>query len=237
MLKYPIFILAGGLATRLRPKTLKIPKYILEVCGRPFVFHQIELLKKNGFQKFIISSGYLEKKIKYTIKNSDLNKNKIDIRKDGKKLLGTGGAVINSLKYLPNIFCLIFGDSYLPINYKKYIDRFDIKKYDCLITVYKNNNKYCLSNINIVGNKIKRYKKLKIKNKNYKYINYGFMIFKKDFFKNYLSQKGEKLDLDLMLEESIKNNKTQFLKVKKTFFEIGSNEGIARLENYLKQRT
>ena len=107
MLKYPIFILAGGLATRLRPKTLKIPKYILEVCGRPFVFHQIELLKKNGFQKFIISSGYLEKKIKYTIKNSDLNKNKIDIRKDGKKLLGTGGAVINSLKYLPNIFCLI----------------------------------------------------------------------------------------------------------------------------------
>ncbi len=44
----PVIILAGGLATRLRPLTESIPKALIEVAGRPFLAHQLELLKRHG---------------------------------------------------------------------------------------------------------------------------------------------------------------------------------------------
>ena len=50
---YPIVILAGGLATRLRPITEKIPKSLIEINGDPFVFHQLDLLKKKASKKYI----------------------------------------------------------------------------------------------------------------------------------------------------------------------------------------
>ena len=59
----PIAILAGGLATRLRPVTETIPKALIEVAGEPFLAHQLRLLRRNGFERVVMCVGYLGEKI------------------------------------------------------------------------------------------------------------------------------------------------------------------------------
>ena len=56
---FPVAILAGGLATRLRPVTEKIPKLLVEVAGEPFFSHQLRLLKQNGLTRIVLCVGYL----------------------------------------------------------------------------------------------------------------------------------------------------------------------------------
>ena len=57
--KYPVAILAGGLATRLRPLTEKIPKVLLPVAGKPFLAHQLELLRSQGIRRVVLCLGHL----------------------------------------------------------------------------------------------------------------------------------------------------------------------------------
>jgi NDP-sugar pyrophosphorylase family protein len=59
----PIAILAGGLATRLRPVTETIPKALIEVAGEPFLAHQLRLLRRSGFERVVLCVGYLGEKI------------------------------------------------------------------------------------------------------------------------------------------------------------------------------
>ena len=55
----PVAILAGGLATRLRPITEKIPKALVEVAGRPFIGWQLEQLRAEGINEVVLCTGYL----------------------------------------------------------------------------------------------------------------------------------------------------------------------------------
>jgi len=116
---YPVAILAGGLATRLKPITEKLPKLLVEVAGEPFFSHQIRLLKKAGLTRIVLCVGYLGERIAEAY--GDGSKWGIDIRYsfDGPKLLGTGGALIQALPQLGGAFYVLYGDSYLPIDYGK----------------------------------------------------------------------------------------------------------------------
>ena len=54
-----VVILAGGLATRLKPISEMIPKSLIEINGEPFIFHQLRLLKRKGVDRVVICTGYL----------------------------------------------------------------------------------------------------------------------------------------------------------------------------------
>src|SRR6218665_2665951 len=88
----PVAILAGGLATRLRPITEKIPKLLVEVAGEPFFSHQLRLLKQNGLTRIVLCVGYLGEKIVEQYGDGSAWGVHIDYSFDGEKLLGTGGA-------------------------------------------------------------------------------------------------------------------------------------------------
>src|SRR5258706_12972863 len=60
----PVAILAGGLATRLRPITEKIPKVLVPVAGKPFLAHQLELLCRTGIQRVVLCVGHLGEMIR-----------------------------------------------------------------------------------------------------------------------------------------------------------------------------
>src|SRR2546423_6512268 len=55
---WPVAILAGGLATRLRPVTENIPKALIEIAGHPFLAHQLRLLQSAGISKGVLLGGY-----------------------------------------------------------------------------------------------------------------------------------------------------------------------------------
>ena len=96
----PVAILAGGMATRLRPITEKIPKLLVEVAGEPFFSHQLRLLKKAGLTRLVLCVGYLGEMITERYGDGSAWGVHIDYAFDGPKLLGTGGALIRALPKL-----------------------------------------------------------------------------------------------------------------------------------------
>src|SRR4051812_41620606 len=114
---WPVAILAGGLATRLRPITEKVPKLLVEVAGEPFFSHQIRLLKKAGLTRLVLCVGHLGEKIVEQYGDGAAWGVQIDYSFDGPTLLGTGGALMQALPKLGENFFVLYGDSYLPIDY------------------------------------------------------------------------------------------------------------------------
>ncbi len=91
-------LLAGGLATRLKPVSDSIPKSMVEVAGKPFIAHQFELIKKNNITKVMICAGYLGEQIKDYAGNGKSFGLELNYSFDGDKMLGTGGAIKKALK-------------------------------------------------------------------------------------------------------------------------------------------
>ena len=227
MSKYEAIILCGGKGTRVSKYTKKIPKCLIKIHGKPFLYYQLKYLKKNNINNVILSTGYLTNKIEYFVKN--INFIDIKIKKDGKKLLGTGGAILNCLKFLKTNFFVIYGDSYLNFNLKKLIRQ----KNNSTMAIYRNYNKFDKSNVKIdKSNNVIYYRK----NNNLKlqYIDYGASYINKSIFKNV--KKNVKFDLSELFENISRDKMLKGYKVKKRFYEIGSYTGIKELKKFLKNK-
>jgi len=115
----PVAILAGGLATRLKPITERVPKLLVEVAGEPFFSHQIRLVRASGLTRIVLCLGYLGERIVEVYGDGSKWDVKIEYSFDGPTLLGTGGALIRALPMLGEAFYVLYGDSYLPIDVYK----------------------------------------------------------------------------------------------------------------------
>src|SRR5262249_61445762 len=107
----PVALLAGGLATRLRPLTVTIPKSLVEVSGRPFIDHQLALLRRNGIRRVVLCLGYLGEQIEQHLGDGVRLGLTLRYSHDGDRLLGTGGALRRALPLLSEAFWVIYGDS------------------------------------------------------------------------------------------------------------------------------
>ena len=153
----PVVILAGGLATRLRPLTETIPKALVEVAGHPFLWHQIQLLKRHGVRRVVLSVGYLGEQIADLYGDGVALGVSMEYSFDGPKLLGTAGAIRKALPLLPEQFFVLYGDSYLTCDYHSVEDVFRNSGLPGLITVYRNDGRYDSSNVEYDGTRILRY--------------------------------------------------------------------------------
>ena len=230
-LNIPVAILAGGLATRLRPVTEKIPKSLLPVAGKPFLAHQLELLPSRGIRRAVLCLGYLGEMIQREFGDGSAFGVQLDYSFDGPKLLGTGGAIKRALPLLGDEFFVLYGDSYLPVEYRPIAEFFRRSgKLGCM-TVYRNEGRYDTSNVVFRDGEIAVYDK-KNRPPEMRHIDYGLSLFKASVFESYSA--GQPFDLAEVMGKLVREKQLAGYEVRERFYEIGSPAGLAELETLLK---
>ena len=221
------------MATRLRPITEKIPKLLVEVAGEPFFSHQIRLLKKNGLTRIVLCVGFLGDMIVEQYGDGSKWGVQIDYAFDGPKLLGTGGALIAALPKLGDAFYVLYGDSYLPIDYRAVGDAFLRSGQLGLMTVFENHGRYDASNVEFADGRIKVYDK-KLKSPAMRHIDYGLGVFRAAAFDGFA--RDAVVDLAEVQKALVARGQLAGYEMKEWFYEIGSHEGLNELDALLRAR-
>jgi NDP-sugar pyrophosphorylase family protein len=227
----PVAILAGGLATRLRPATEKIPKGLLSVAGEPFIVHQLRLLNSQGFRTIVLCVGYLGEMIEATIGDGKQLGLQIDYSFDGPTLLGTGGALKRAIPKLGEYFVVIYGDSYMPIDYAAVVDAFVRSEKPALMTVFENESRWDASNVRFEAEEIQRYDK-KVRTADMRHIDYGISVLTSQVFAGIPD--NTPFDLADLYSRLVSEKQMAAYEVKRRFYEIGSAEGLAELDALLR---
>jgi NDP-sugar pyrophosphorylase family protein len=230
----PVAILAGGLATRLRPITEKIPKSLVPVAAKPFLAHQLALLRSRGIRRVVLCIGYLGEMIQRDLGDGEKFGVKLDYSFDGEKLLGTGGAIKRALPLLGEEFFVLYGDSYLPIEYAPIAEFFHGSGKLGLMTVYRNEGKYDTSNVVFADGEIKIYDK-KQKLPEMRHIDYGLSLFKASVFEQFPAD--AQFDLADVMQKLVREKQLAGYEVAERFYEIGSPAGLAELETLLQSKS
>ncbi|MFH1450566.1 MAG: cobalamin-dependent protein, partial [archaeon] len=229
-----IVVLAGGLATRMRPITEEIPKALIKINGKPFLEHQIELFKRNGVTDIIVCIGYRGQQIKDYFGDGTKFDVRIRYSDEGENLMGTAGALKKAEDLLDDEFMVIYGDSYLTINFQDVIDHFHKNDKSALCTVYKNADvDYHKNNMQVENGLVVKYDK-RNPTKEMKYVDYGLSILRKTLLDSISSVKVTQLD-DVFQTLSANKNLLAFESPSR-FYEIGQQEGLQQLEDYLKNK-
>ena len=177
----PVAILAGGLATRLRPLTENIPKALVEIAGEPFLGHQLRLLRRSGLDRVVLCAGYRGEQIRdYAGDGRDFGL-RVDYCFDGPKLLGTAGAIRRALPLLDDAFFVLYGDSYLPCDYAAVEQTFLESGKSGLMTVHRNEGRWDSSNVQFSQGRILAYDKAN-RTPSMQHIDYGLGVLRRQPF-------------------------------------------------------
>ncbi|MEY2518449.1 MAG: N-acetyl-alpha-D-muramate 1-phosphate uridylyltransferase [Verrucomicrobiota bacterium] len=229
--EWPAAILAGGLAKRLRPITETIPKALVDVAGQPFLSHQLRLLHGAGVRKVVLGVGYRGKMIEEEFGDGAAFGIELKYSFDGPDLLGTGGAIKKALPLLGERFLVLYGDSYLPIDYTAPARAFAQSGKPGLMTVFKNENRWDPSNVWFEADEIKQYDKRNLRPE-MKHIDYGLGFLRPAAF----AHRPEVTPFDLadLYQDLVREKQLAGYEVKHRFYEIGSPQGLAELDSMLR---
>jgi N-acetyl-alpha-D-muramate 1-phosphate uridylyltransferase len=226
----PIAILAGGLATRLRPATETVPKALLEINGEPFLGHQLQLLARSGLERAVLCVGHLGDQIReYAGDGRDFGL-QIAYSFDGPQLLGTAGAIRRALPLLGEAFFVLYGDSYLPCDYKSAEQAFLASGKPGLMTVFRNDGQWDTSNVEFSEEGILAYDKTN-RTPKMRHIDYGLGLFRKAAFDPIPENRAR--DLAAVYQDLLGRGELAAYEMRERFYEIGSLEGIRELTEFL----
>ena len=232
-MKRQVVILAGGLATRMQPRTLTVPKLLLEVAGRPFADLQLELLARCGYRSVVICIAHLGEAIRAHVGDGSRWGLAVDYSEEGPSLLGTGGALRAAAEKLEPTFLVTYGDSYLPFDYAAPLTMLEAHD-DCdgVMSVFKNEGKWDASNVKTDGAWVLAYEK-GTKDSGFDHIDYGAIALRKSAVLEL--PVGEKVGLDVLQARLCQRQRLRAYVAHERFYEIGSPEGLAALEGRLKE--
>ena len=224
-----VAILAGGLGTRLRPLTETTPKALLPIRGEPFIAHQLRLLQSRGIEHVVLCVGHLGEQVRDFVGSGDAFGLVVDYCWDGSIPLGTAGALRRALPKLGDAFFVIYGDSYLPCDYRAVQDTFLRSGKQALMTVFRNDGQWDASNVELCVERIVAYDK-RHRTPRMRYIDYGLGAFHRSAF-DALSDAA--CDLATVYQGLLSHDELAALEIQERFYEIGSVEGIRSLSEFL----
>ena len=222
----PCAILCGGLATRLRPLTERIPKSLIPIHGEPFIAYQLKLLRGQGIKQIVLCAGFLGDRIEEFVGNGSRFGLDISVCSDGAQPLGTAGAIRNALPQLGPSFFVLYGDSYLPCDYRAVADAFKRSAKPGLMSIYRNCGSYDASNVEAIDGRILRYQK-GTRDPAMQYIDYGLGVFQDSVF-----ERSAGRDLAEVYQQLLAEGNLAAYEALERFYEIGSLTGIQALESY-----
>lgn len=225
-----VAILAGGLATRLRPLTTMTPKSLIEVNGEPFIVHQLRLLRVNGARRVVLCVGHLGEMIEEIVADGAAFGLEVSYSYDGDSLLGTGGAIKKALPLLEESFFVAYGDSYLPCNYEAVAASFEKAKKQALMTVFWNKNRWDTSNVEFNGHDIIAYDK-RSRSPRMQFIDYGLGVFRAEALA--AVRNDPPFDLADVYRDLLTRGELAGFEVRQRFYEIGSKDGLNETAAYL----
>ncbi len=228
----PIAVLAGGLATRMRPLTETVPKALLEVAGEPFIARQLKLFKRHGLEEAVLCLGFLGEQVRDFAGDGAAFGMKVRYSFDGPTLLGTGGALKKAADLLGDAFWVIYGDSYLDVDYRAVWDHFRAQPLPALMTVCRNEDRWDASNVLFEDGRIRVYDK-KDRTPAMKHIDYGLLLFRREVLDRIPA--GEKTDLSAVLGGLVRDGLLAGYEMKERFYEIGSPQGLKETDEYIRK--
>ena len=177
-MNFPLLILCGGRATRMKELTKETPKSLLMIDDKPFLFHQLKKIEEYGRRKVILCTGVFSEQIESFIANEEFDLD-ILISKETQPL-GTGGAVKYASRSLNSPFFVTYGDSFLDYQFKEMEGKYRLSGYP-LLAIYRNEELHDVSNVVLKNGKV-FYSKEKEKVPDAKYIDYGISLLESKYF-------------------------------------------------------
>lgn len=229
-----VVVLMGGLGTRLGLKNR--PKAMAEIDGYPFFDYQLKLLKRWKFHKFLFLVGHHAECIENYYGNGAAWDVEIQYSYDGPTQRGTGGALKNAQTKLEDQFMLLYGDSFMDIDYQEIIYRYYIKRNmgsHGIMAIFENEDQYDKSNVVYEDGKLLLYDKVNIDDRMH-YIDYGVLVLSKDILNRL--EEGRSCDLAEVLNGLTEENKLSAQVVVKRFYEIGNPYSMKEFAVYVHKR-
>jgi NDP-sugar pyrophosphorylase family protein len=231
-------VLAGGIGTRMRPQTEQVPKALIPVLDRPFCDWQLELLAANGIERVLYSVGYKGEMLRDHVGDGGRFGLEVKYVDEGEHLRGTGGAVrlAYDLGELEGAFFVLYGDSYLPIDYSAIEAAWEETSMPALMTVFRNEGQWDQSNAIYSDGQVVLYDKDRPANRveEMRWIDYGLSVLSRNVIGDYCVP-GAVADLADLTRELSREGKLAGYEVTQRFYEAGSPEGLADLERYLTE--
>ena len=231
-------ILAGGLATRMRPLTDGLPKALIAAAGRPFIDHQLEWLASAGVTRVVLCVGYRGQMLREYVADGGRWGLPLTIVDEGAELRGTAGALRLAFDQgaLDEAFLVTYGDSFLPIDFAAVWRAFMACGRPALMTVFRNAGRWDRSNA-IFEKGAVFYDKARGSRPphDFQYIDYGLSALERSLLPA-LVQQDVPADLAHVFHELSQRGQLAGLEMAQRFFEIGSPSGLRDFEQWLATR-
>jgi NDP-sugar pyrophosphorylase family protein len=227
----PMVILAGGLATRLGSVAREIPKALVEVAGRPFIDHQLTLLRGRGFREVVLCVGHLGEQIEAHVGTGTPHGLVVRYSYDGPRLLGTGGALRRALPRLGELFWVMYGDSYIDLDFTKVLGEFAPQEAAGCMTVLRNDDRWERSNVRFEAGRLLEYGK-KTPTPPMRHVDYGALLLRRRAVER-IPPTG-RYDVADLLAALAREGQLVGHEVSQRFYEIGSPQGLAEARTWLE---
>lgn len=213
----------------MRPLTDACPKTLLPVRGRPFAYHQLHWLAAQGVTEVVYSIGHQGDLIRRYWDRESCPVSKIRYVDEGRELRGTAGALrlAREQGVLHEQFFVIYGDSFLPVEFRPIWRAFQAGGQPALMTVLRNEGRWDRSNVNYEAGQVVLYDKAAAPGM--QYIDYGLSCFRRKVFDHLKTS-----DLAALFHELSRQGKLAGFQVHERFYEIGSPAGLRDFEQYLE---
>lgn len=226
----PVAILAGGLALRMRPLTESLPKALLDVAGRPFVEHQLALLRRRGLRRVVLCVSHRAEAIETRLGGGAAFGLEILYSRDGERLMGTAGALRRAAPLLGERFFVLYGDSYLDVDYAA-VQAAALRSHaPALMTVYRNEGRFETSNVLFEDGRLLAYDK-RAPRPEMHHVDFGLGVLHRSALERVPAD--EPSDLADLYRALAAEGLLAGHEVSERFYEVGSPEGLAELRALL----